>query len=223
MTNKLAMRRRLDEAGVPQPRFAPLRTPAEARRAADEVGFPAVVKPADASGQHGVARVVRVDEVAARLPAALAASPTGEALIEEFVEGDGDERDRGLRGRRGAVRDALRPAAPRRARASASAGSTSTRRASRAPQLVEAERVAVDAAGRSGSRRDRVPAADRAPGRSGRRRRMCGTDRRPDGGAPPACARDRPARDRSSASRSARSCPTSSSGRASIGRSRSAS
>ncbi len=87
MTNKLAMRRRLDEAGVPQPRFAPLRTEAEAAEAVEHVGLPAVVKPLDASGQHGVARVGSAEEAAARLAAAQAVSPTGEALIEEFVEG----------------------------------------------------------------------------------------------------------------------------------------
>jgi biotin carboxylase len=87
MTNKEVMRRRLAEAGVPQPRFATLLAPAEARRAAAEVGFPAVLKPADASGQFGVFRVGSVEEVVARLPDTLAVSPSGEAILEEFAEG----------------------------------------------------------------------------------------------------------------------------------------
>ena len=87
MTHKVAMRRRLAEAGVPQPRFAAVRSISERRRAADEVGFPAVLKPADSGGQRGVFRVESLDEIDAHLHEALAASPTGEAILEEFVEG----------------------------------------------------------------------------------------------------------------------------------------
>jgi biotin carboxylase len=87
MTHKIAMRRRLAEAGVPQPRFAAARTLHEARRAADTVGFPAVLKPADSGGQRGVFRVDSVDDVEAHFHEALRASPTGEAILEEFVEG----------------------------------------------------------------------------------------------------------------------------------------
>ncbi len=87
MTNKHAMRRRLEEAGVPQPRFTPLRVAADVAGAAASVGFPAVVKPVDSSGQYGVSRVESVEDVVARLPEALAVSPTGDALLEEFIEG----------------------------------------------------------------------------------------------------------------------------------------
>ncbi len=87
MTHKVAMRRRLGEHGVPQPRFAAVRTLAETRRAADEVGFPAVLKPADSGGQRGVFRVESLDDVDRHLHEALAASPTEEAILEEFVEG----------------------------------------------------------------------------------------------------------------------------------------
>jgi biotin carboxylase len=87
MTHKVAMRRRLAEAGVPQPRFAAVRSISERRRAADEVGFPAVLKPADSGGQRGVFRVESIDEIDAHLHEALAASPSGEAILEEYVEG----------------------------------------------------------------------------------------------------------------------------------------
>jgi biotin carboxylase len=87
MTHKVAMRRRLAEAGVPQPRFAAVRSISERRRAADEVGFPAVLKPADSGGQRGVFRVDSIDEIDAHLHEALAASPTGETILEEYVEG----------------------------------------------------------------------------------------------------------------------------------------
>ena len=87
MTHKVAMRRRLAEAGVPQPRFAAVRNLSETRRAADAVGFPAVLKPADSGGQRGVFRVESLDDVDVHLHEALAASPAGDAILEEFVDG----------------------------------------------------------------------------------------------------------------------------------------
>ncbi|HXK13894.1 MAG TPA: ATP-grasp domain-containing protein [Gaiellaceae bacterium] len=87
LTHKVAMRRRLADAGVPQPRFAAIRTLSERRRAADEVGFPAVLKPADSGGQRGLFRVESVDDIDAHLHEALAASPTGEAILEQYIEG----------------------------------------------------------------------------------------------------------------------------------------
>jgi biotin carboxylase len=87
MTHKIAMRRQLAEFGVPQPRFAAIRSMSERRRAADEVGFPAVLKPADSGGQRGVFRVESLDDVETHLHEALVASPTGEAILEQFVEG----------------------------------------------------------------------------------------------------------------------------------------
>ena len=87
MTHKVAMRARLADAGVPQPRFAAVRSLSERRRAADEVGFPAVLKPADSGGQRGVFRVESIDDIERHLHEALAASPSGEAILEEFIEG----------------------------------------------------------------------------------------------------------------------------------------
>jgi biotin carboxylase len=87
LTHKVAMRRRLADAGVPQPRFAAIRSLSERRRAADEVGFPAVLKPADSGGQRGLFRVESVDDIDAHLHEALSASPTGEAILEEYIEG----------------------------------------------------------------------------------------------------------------------------------------
>jgi len=87
MTHKVAMRSRLADAGVPQPRFAAVRSLSERKRAADEVGFPAVLKPADSGGQRGVFRVESVDDIERHLHEALFASPSGEAILEEFVEG----------------------------------------------------------------------------------------------------------------------------------------
>jgi biotin carboxylase len=87
MTHKVAMRRLLADAGVPQPRFAAVRTLDEARRAARTVGFPSVLKPADSGGQRGVFRLESADDLERHLHAALAESPTGEAILEGFQEG----------------------------------------------------------------------------------------------------------------------------------------
>jgi biotin carboxylase len=87
MTHKVAMRRALAEAGVPQPRFAAVRKLSERHRAADEVGFPAVLKPADSGGQRGIFLVQSVDDIDAHLHEALSASPTQEAILEQYVEG----------------------------------------------------------------------------------------------------------------------------------------
>jgi biotin carboxylase len=87
MTHKVAMRRRLAEAGVPQPRFAAVRGLSERSRALEEVGLPAVLKPVDSGGQRGVYRVESAADVELHLHEALAASPTGEAMLEEFVDG----------------------------------------------------------------------------------------------------------------------------------------
>lgn len=87
MTNKVAMRRRLAEAGVPQPRFATVASAAEAGRVADTVGFPAVLKPGAGSGQHGLFRVESVADVRAHLAEAIAVSPEEPAVVEEYVDG----------------------------------------------------------------------------------------------------------------------------------------
>jgi biotin carboxylase len=87
MTHKVAMRRALADYGVPQPRFAAARTLHDARAAAATVGFPSVLKPADSGGQRGVFRLDSIDDLERHLHAALAESPTGEAIVEGFEDG----------------------------------------------------------------------------------------------------------------------------------------
>ena len=153
MTHKVAMRRRLAEAGVPQPRFAALRSLAERRLAADEVGFPAVLKPADSGGQRGIFRVESLDDVEAHLHEALSASPTGEAILEEFVEGTEMNGIVIARGRRGDRADALRPAAP--------AGRRLRRRLD--PPSTRPRSTATSSRSRSASRRRRCARSGSRP------------------------------------------------------------
>jgi biotin carboxylase len=87
MTHKVAMRTRLAEAGVPQPRYAAARSLHEAYAAAESVGFPGVLKPADSGGQRGVFRLETIDDLEAHFHAALRESPTGEVILESYHEG----------------------------------------------------------------------------------------------------------------------------------------
>jgi biotin carboxylase len=87
MTNKIAMRRLFAEEGVPQPRFAAARSLHEARLAAETVGFPAVLTPADSGGQRGVFRLESMDDLDAHLHAALAESPGEEVIVERYHDG----------------------------------------------------------------------------------------------------------------------------------------
>ncbi len=87
MTHKIAMRRRLSEGGVPQPRFAAVRAMREAAPAAETVGFPAVLKPADSGGQRGLFLLKSFGDLERHLHASIADSPTGEAILEEYTDG----------------------------------------------------------------------------------------------------------------------------------------
>jgi biotin carboxylase len=86
-TNKIAMRRELAERGVPQPQFAAVRSLSEAHSAARTLDFPAVLKPADSAGQRGIFLVHSDEELSAQLALTLAASPSHEAIVEQFHEG----------------------------------------------------------------------------------------------------------------------------------------
>lgn len=94
--DKLAMRRRLAGAEVPQPAFAELPADADeahAVRLAGTVGFPCVVKPTTLSGSRGVLRVDDAGELGStvarvRRIASEAGVPAGSPLlIERFVAG----------------------------------------------------------------------------------------------------------------------------------------
>jgi biotin carboxylase len=87
MTNKIAMRRRLADAGVPQPRFAAVRHVREVPAAAEAVGFPAVLKPTDSAGQRGLFLVASRGDVERHLHAALAESTEEEAILESYHPG----------------------------------------------------------------------------------------------------------------------------------------
>jgi biotin carboxylase len=84
-TSKLHQRERLAEAGVPQPRWAVVRSPAALDRI--ELRPPCVVKAPDRQGQRGLSLVTSADELELAVAAAIAASRGGAALVEELADG----------------------------------------------------------------------------------------------------------------------------------------
>jgi biotin carboxylase len=72
---------------VPQPPFAAVRSPGDLDAALAAVPLPAVLKPEDSGGQRAVFRIETRDELERDLAEAVAESPTGVAILEEFVEG----------------------------------------------------------------------------------------------------------------------------------------
>ena len=87
MTHKIAMRRKLAEVGVAQPEFAAVRTLHEAQTALETIRLPAVLKPANTGGQRGLFLLRFDDELETHLHAALAESPTQEAIVERYHDG----------------------------------------------------------------------------------------------------------------------------------------
>ncbi|HEX6266805.1 MAG TPA: ATP-grasp domain-containing protein [Burkholderiales bacterium] len=86
-THKSRMAHAFAAHGVPRAPWRETRRLAEAAKAAEALGFPVVVKPADSQGQRGT-RVVSGSESLERAVAeALGASRSGCAMVEPFVEG----------------------------------------------------------------------------------------------------------------------------------------
>jgi formate-dependent phosphoribosylglycinamide formyltransferase (GAR transformylase) len=84
--DKPAMKQALREAGIPCAQSAGVSTPDEARRFAEQVGFPVIVKPRDAAGAAGTHRA----DGPAQLEQVIAESGLDRgapAAIEEFVVG----------------------------------------------------------------------------------------------------------------------------------------
>jgi biotin carboxylase len=86
-TSKARQRERFATAGVPQPEYQSCRTLDEARWAADELGYPCVVKAPDRQGQRGLSIVPDRRELEGAVTRALKLSRSGSFLIEKLVRG----------------------------------------------------------------------------------------------------------------------------------------
>ena len=87
MTHKLEMRDAFAAAGEPQPPYAAVRSADDIDAALADVRLPAVLKPADSGGQRAVFRIDSAGDLERNVDEALAESPTGVAIVEEFVDG----------------------------------------------------------------------------------------------------------------------------------------
>ncbi len=86
-TNKIKMRMRFKEHGVPCPSFLPVWSLSDAKKACKILKFPVVIKPSDNMGARGVVRIDNSNQISDAFQFAKKASPSGEILIEEFMEG----------------------------------------------------------------------------------------------------------------------------------------
>ncbi|MGY1502631.1 ATP-grasp domain-containing protein [Streptomyces sp. QTS52] len=86
-SNKRLQRAALEEAGVPQPRWAPCPDTTTAQDFAKSVGWPVVVKPADRSASCAVFVVRGKDELNSAVDEALAESWGADVVIEEYLDG----------------------------------------------------------------------------------------------------------------------------------------
>jgi biotin carboxylase len=86
-TNKFQMRSALSQAGLNCPKFLPISACGLLPDSIDQLRFPAIVKPVDRSGSHGVTKVADETALEEAVEVALQASLCGEAIVEEFVEG----------------------------------------------------------------------------------------------------------------------------------------
>lgn len=85
--HRVAMRRLFAEHGIGQPAFAAVRTLHEGRAALETVGAPAILRPANGPRGRGVFVLESADDLERHLHAALAESPTQEAILERPGEG----------------------------------------------------------------------------------------------------------------------------------------
>ena len=86
-TNKIKMRVRFREHNVPSPNFIPVWSLKDAKKACKALSFPVVIKPSDNMGGRGVMRIDNNNEIADAFQFAKNASPSGELIIEENMEG----------------------------------------------------------------------------------------------------------------------------------------
>lgn len=93
MTDKAKTRIFMEENGFHVPKSRQTKTLAEAVAAAEEIGFPVIVKPTDASGSKGVTRVDAPGELAEAYAYAMGFSRSKTVIVETFLVRDGYQVD----------------------------------------------------------------------------------------------------------------------------------
>ncbi len=85
--DKLAMKQRFSEAGVPIPWFSEIETPQALQRFAVERGRDLVIKPVDSRGSRGVQRVSHLEDLTKAFLFARSHSPSERVMVEQYLDG----------------------------------------------------------------------------------------------------------------------------------------
>ena len=85
--DKLAMKRRFKECGVPVPWFAAIASASELDAVIAEHGTDLVIKPVDSRGSRGVQRLSRSRDLKGAFALAKKHSPTGRVMVEAYLDG----------------------------------------------------------------------------------------------------------------------------------------
>lgn len=86
-SNKIDMRKVFKKSGIPQPLFKEVKNLEEAKDAAEQIGYPCVIKAPDSSASRGIVRVNSKKEVSKAFMEASSFSRSSSLLVEEFIEG----------------------------------------------------------------------------------------------------------------------------------------
>ncbi|MGD0143571.1 MAG: ATP-grasp domain-containing protein [Rhizomicrobium sp.] len=86
-SDKLAMKERFRDLGVPVPWFSQVSTPQALSRIAIERGRDLVIKPVDSRGSRGVQRVAQVQDLDKAFFLARSHSPTDRVMVEQYLSG----------------------------------------------------------------------------------------------------------------------------------------
>lgn len=87
VTNKWLMREKCKKAGIPGPEYRKVANLDQAKKAANEIGFPVVVKPVDGQASRGVARVDALGNLEEYYRLAKEHSREGSVLVEQCMSG----------------------------------------------------------------------------------------------------------------------------------------
>jgi len=85
--DKLAMKRRFAESGIPVPWFAPVTSATSLAAIVTERGSNLVIKPVDSRGSRGVQRLARATDFAEAFALAQRHSPTRRVMVEAYLDG----------------------------------------------------------------------------------------------------------------------------------------
>ncbi|MCL1040844.1 ATP-grasp domain-containing protein [Shewanella marisflavi] len=87
VSDKLAMKTRLADQGIPIPRFADVSDITSLNEKAKAIGFPLIIKPVDSRGARGVQLIEDLNTLKQAWTLASKESPTGRVMLEEYLPG----------------------------------------------------------------------------------------------------------------------------------------